>query len=199
MDEALGWEKVLFGYCGPGQINGHTCNSQGVYLVTSATMCWEEPNVIGTPPTPRIGHSCTIVKDVLLVFGGLAEENILMNDLHIFRISSNEWIAPVVRGFIPPARKFHNATFIDRNLIFIFGGVGYGVSYDDTLYVLNTGSIIEMVWGHTCNAIAEGKFLYIFGGNRDDDLRSNQVHVLYTSDALVDFLLIPQLRCVVIL
>lgn len=32
MDEALGWEKVLFGYCGPGQINGHTCNSQGEFI-----------------------------------------------------------------------------------------------------------------------------------------------------------------------
>ena len=54
--------------------------------------------MIGTPPTPRIGHSCTIVKDVLLVFGGLAEENILMNDLHIFRICKSLYIIKTLFG-----------------------------------------------------------------------------------------------------
>ncbi|VFQ74990.1 unnamed protein product [Cuscuta campestris] len=32
-------------------------------------------------------------------------------------------------------------------------------------------------WGHTCNAIAGGKLLYVFGGYGKDDCQTNRVHV----------------------
>ena len=32
-------------------------------------------------------------------------------------------------------------------------------------------------WGHTCNAIKEGRFLYVFGGYGRDNCQTNQVHV----------------------
>lgn len=32
-------------------------------------------------------------------------------------------------------------------------------------------------WGHTCNAIKGGRFLYVFGGFGKDDRLTNQVHV----------------------
>ncbi|CAK9147944.1 unnamed protein product [Ilex paraguariensis] len=32
-------------------------------------------------------------------------------------------------------------------------------------------------WGHTCNAIRGGKFLYVFGGYGKDNCQTNQVHV----------------------
>ncbi|XP_024027283.1 uncharacterized protein LOC21402019 isoform X2 [Morus notabilis] len=31
-------------------------------------------------------------------------------------------------------------------------------------------------WGHTCNAIKEGRFLYVFGGYGKDNCQTNQVH-----------------------
>ncbi|CAH2067199.1 unnamed protein product [Thlaspi arvense] len=33
-------------------------------------------------------------------------------------------------------------------------------------------------WGHTCNAVKGGRFLYVFGGFGRDDCLTNQVHVL---------------------
>jgi len=32
-------------------------------------------------------------------------------------------------------------------------------------------------WGHTCNAIKGGRFLYVFGGFGRDNCLTNQVHV----------------------
>ncbi|XP_044476218.1 kelch domain-containing protein 3-like isoform X3 [Mangifera indica] len=35
-------------------------------------------------------------------------------------------------------------------------------------------------WGHTCNAIKSGRFLYVFGGYGKDNCQTNQVHVFDT-------------------
>ncbi|KAK8560002.1 hypothetical protein V6N12_012810 [Hibiscus sabdariffa] len=37
-------------------------------------------------------------------------------------------------------------------------------------------------WGHTCNAIKGGKFLYVFGGYGKDNCQTNQVHVFDTTE-----------------
>ncbi|XP_052179760.1 protein GLUTELIN PRECURSOR ACCUMULATION 3-like isoform X2 [Diospyros lotus] len=36
-------------------------------------------------------------------------------------------------------------------------------------------------WGHTCNAIRDGKLLYVFGGYGKDNSQTNQVHVFDTA------------------
>ncbi|XP_062116747.1 uncharacterized protein LOC133830714 isoform X2 [Humulus lupulus] len=36
-------------------------------------------------------------------------------------------------------------------------------------------------WGHTCNAIKEGRFLYVFGGYGKDNCQTNQIHVFDTA------------------
>lgn len=35
-------------------------------------------------------------------------------------------------------------------------------------------------WGHTCNAIKSGRFLYVFGGYGEDNCQTNDVHVFDT-------------------
>lgn len=47
-------------------------------------------------------------------------------------------------------------------------------------------------WGHTCNAIAGGKLLYVFGGYGKNQCQTNQVHVFNTGDFLfpLDFIII---------
>lgn len=35
-------------------------------------------------------------------------------------------------------------------------------------------------WGHTCNAVKGGKFIYLFGGYGKDNCQTNQVHVFDT-------------------
>lgn len=41
-------------------------------------------------------------------------------------------------------------------------------------------------WGHTCNAIKEGRLLYVFGGYGRDNCQTNQVHVFDTGGSSPD-------------
>lgn len=41
-----------------------------------------------------------------------------------------------------------------------------------------------VMWGHTCNAIAGGKLLYVFGGYGKNQSQTNQVHVFNTDNML---------------
>lgn len=40
-------------------------------------------------------------------------------------------------------------------------------------------------WGHTCNAIKDGRYLYVFGGYGKDNCQTNQVHVFDTGRSLL--------------
>ena len=35
-------------------------------------------------------------------------------------------------------------------------------------------------WGHTCNAVKGGRFLYVFGGYGEDNCQTNDIHVFDT-------------------
>lgn len=39
-------------------------------------------------------------------------------------------------------------------------------------------------WGHTCNSIGGGKFLYVFGGYGEDDCQTNKIHIFDTGQSL---------------
>lgn len=40
-------------------------------------------------------------------------------------------------------------------------------------------------WGHTCNSIRGGRFLYVFGGYGKDNCRTNQIHIFDTGGYFV--------------
>lgn len=42
-------------------------------------------------------------------------------------------------------------------------------------------------WGHTCNSIRGGKFLYVFGGYGKDNCQTNQVHIFDTGGSVSNF------------
>lgn len=39
-------------------------------------------------------------------------------------------------------------------------------------------------WGHTCNSVKNGRFLYAFGGYGKDNCQTNDVHVFDASKSL---------------
>jgi hypothetical protein len=45
-------------------------------------------------------------------------------------------------------------------------------------------------WGHTCNSIKGGRFLYVFGGYGKDNCQTNQVHVFDTGGSSLLLLLL---------
>ncbi|KAF2282977.1 hypothetical protein GH714_043296 [Hevea brasiliensis] len=169
-------EGGFFVFGGYGKDN---CQTNQVHVFDTAMQTWSQPEIKGTPPTPRDSHSCTAIGDNLYVFGGTDGMNPL-KDLHILDTSSHTWISPTVRGEGPDAREGHSAALVGKRL-FIFGGCGKSSNNNDEvyfndLYILNTETL---VWkelhttgqkltpraGHS--TVAFGKNLFVFGGFTD--------------------------------
>lgn len=56
----------------------------------AAKQTWSQPEIKGTPPTPRDSHSCTTVGNNLYVFGGTDGMRPL-RDLHILDTCEQLW------------------------------------------------------------------------------------------------------------
>ncbi|KAK7488597.1 hypothetical protein BaRGS_00020214 [Batillaria attramentaria] len=90
-------------------------------------------NTTGPCPRPRHGHRAVAIKDLMVVFGGGNEG--IVDELHVYNTSANQWFVPAVRGDIPPGCAAYG--FIcDGTRILVFGGmVEYG-KYSNELYEL---------------------------------------------------------------
>ena len=100
---------------------------------------WELPPAGGVPPTPRRGHSMTMLphhgeRGALLVFGGVGAnwaaaadasgDGVYLNDVHIFDVGNASWSVLRPEGWYPSPRAGHTATLIaDGSRIVIFGGL----------------------------------------------------------------------------
>ena len=87
-------------------------------------LTWAQPQRFGTPPSPRNGHSMTLIGMHLYVFGG-GDENLSFNDVHTLHVGNMAWDKPLLHGTMPSPRSRHSATALGNNMV-VFGGVGGG-------------------------------------------------------------------------
>ncbi|CAG5136587.1 unnamed protein product [Candidula unifasciata] len=142
-------------------------------------------NTSGPAPRPRHGHRAVAIKDLMIVFGGGNEG--IVDELHVYNSSTNQWFIPAVRGDIPPGCAAYG--FIcDGTRILVFGGmVEYG-KYSNELYELQAS---RWEWkrlkpkspkcgpppcprlGHSFTLL--GNKAYLFGGlaNDSEDPKNN--------------------------
>uniref|UniRef100_A0A7S4SQD7 Uncharacterized protein n=1 Tax=Alexandrium monilatum TaxID=311494 RepID=A0A7S4SQD7_9DINO len=145
---------------------------------------WARPQVEGTGPCARGGHTATLVGPTdpqkasarIFLFGGhfdngTGEGFSYLNDTHVLDIDENAWYQPRCRGTAPEPRYGHSAALVGTRIV-CFGGRGAGGHFRD-LHALDAGS---MTWyqgpssggapsarhGHT--ATLHGTRLYVFGG-----------------------------------
>eukprot|EP00741_Cyanophora_paradoxa_P009104 tig00000145_g8816.t1 len=141
-------------------------------------------------PSPRRGHSATLVGNKIIVFGGVGPDAQLHNDLHILDLDSLTWSLPTGVGGAPPTGRYgHTATLVGNKIV-IFGGSGDAV-YND-LHVLD---LRRMAWyeaqcsgkppsprcGHTASLV--GRRLVVFGGGGQEDCEArffSDTHLLDT-------------------
>ncbi|XP_027192931.1 uncharacterized protein [Cicer arietinum] len=214
------WEKVEVkaiakegeGESGPGKRWGHTCNSinggkfiyvfggygkdncqtNQVHVFDTVNQTWSQPEIKGSPPTPRDSHTCSVIDEKLYVFGGTDGMNPL-KDLHILDTSLQTWESPIIRGEGPEAREGHSAAVVGKRL-FIFGGCGKSADnnnevYYNDLYILNTETLVWMRAttsgtppsprdSHTCSSWKNR--IIVIGGEDGHDYYLSDVHILDT-------------------
>jgi len=88
-----------------------------------------------SPPSPRRGHSATMVDPYMVVFGGCFMETKCFNDLYFFDIVQKTWMTVPTSGDIPSPRQGHGAVLYGSTL-WVFGGSS-NLGYFNDLYTLN--------------------------------------------------------------
>lgn len=142
---------------------------------------WEYPVIGGEAPSPRSGHTFTVVGERFIVFGGCGRVNgkaQAFNDLHELDTSDPEdykW-KEISASNPPPTRARHAAIALDSNRMLVFGGLDKRTRFND-VWVLD---VDEKAWKQVEVAADEekgspearahftatrcGKKIFIFGG-----------------------------------
>ncbi|KAH0794750.1 Kelch motif family protein [Histomonas meleagridis] len=84
---------------------------------------WEKHPTKGTPPTPRIHHSVTLINQSLYIHGGFTTNNYkeVSSDIYVYDIFNNEWSMPKIKGDKVFPRAYHKALQIGHYIVFIGG------------------------------------------------------------------------------
>ena len=157
-------------------------SSRSLSLATGPTIKWKRIKPQGKGPTPRWGHSTSMVGDHMIVIGGRAQTDLM--DIHILTLSSlssdplvsgtrNRWSTPNVTSSSPPPRRratictyAGNAATIERRTvhglstnstrILMFGG--YDGKFQNDLYQLKVGGFTETTATQTMTAMENAAF-----------------------------------------
>uniref|UniRef100_A0A8D9BCT3 F-box only protein 42 n=1 Tax=Cacopsylla melanoneura TaxID=428564 RepID=A0A8D9BCT3_9HEMI len=81
---------------------------------------------ISTPtcPPPLAGHSATIHDNVMVVFGGVRENNVSSNDVWCLDLDNLVWTKQITSEVKPTARYGSSQIYIDRHHLLVLGGCG---------------------------------------------------------------------------
>ncbi|PIN23875.1 Kelch repeat-containing protein [Handroanthus impetiginosus] len=166
------------------------------------TLKWQKIN--SGIPSGRFGHSCVVIGDSLVLFGGINDLGIRQNDTWIGQVTVHEklgitfsWrlldIGPIASS--PPPRGAHAGCCIENKRMLIHGGIGLsGVRLGDT-WVLNLSEDLYLgTWreitaqpsppprsGHSLTHIG-GSQTILFGGRGTGFEVLNDVWILDASE-----------------
>lgn len=87
---------------------------------------WQSIATLSNHPPPMAGHSATIHKDNMIIFGGLHGQNRTSNDVWCFNVSSNLWKKVNIDGIKPQPRYCQTQVVLDDEHLLILGGCGGG-------------------------------------------------------------------------
>lgn len=135
-------------------------------------------------PSGRFGHSCVVVDDFIVLFGGINDHGIRQNDTWVGQVALNEtfgvtlsWRLLDVGSTAPPPRGAHAGCCIDNKRMLIHGGIGLsGLRVGDTWVLDLSENSLFGTWqevvtqpsptarsGHTLTYIGKNQTI-LFGG-----------------------------------
>ncbi|KAG8385740.1 hypothetical protein BUALT_Bualt03G0076600 [Buddleja alternifolia] len=158
---------IIFG--GFGGIGRHARRNELLLLNAESGMV--EIIAAAGGPSPRLGHTSSLVGDFLYVIGGRADPLNILNEVWVFNKAKKEWKLVQCSGSFFPPRHRHAAAVVSSK-IYVFGGI-HDDAISSSLYVLDTDtsewSNIEIQGDHpgprhSHSMEANGSKLYMFGG-----------------------------------
>jgi len=156
---------------------------------------FKDPLPVLLPPTRRL-HSSVVMKDRMIVFGGVSYNNLILGDLWIFDPAERTWIESSADGpggspILP--REGHSAIVGSDGLsMYVFGGISYGFLPFNDLWkysaVLNRWDRLSagssehpdapmQRWLHTAIHHPASDSMVVFGGVTAHYVPLNDVHV----------------------
>ena len=157
-----------------------------LHRLDTASNEWVMLRIEGLRPQ-LCGHSMTVVKDQLFVFGGFDGENWVNTLYAIDPLRQNTWTEPTVFG-VPVARGYHSAVLFNKHILVYAGYNGKYILADIVALDIETLTwfLPDACSGHfpaarNAHTMAlHGSQLFLFGGyNGTRD--TNELHILETS------------------
>eukprot|EP01083_Nonionella_stella_P202929 740875_1 len=149
-----------------------------LYILDTENSSVSQPKVKGSCPSPRCGHSATLVDGSrIFIFGGGKDDSghNSFNDLHILDTDSLTWSSPTTTGPSPSSRIFHSATLIGRK-VYVFGGKNQSGNAHDDVFMLDVDSLEWTIlktkgnapkrWGHIAISKNDVEILFIGGSTQ---------------------------------
>lgn len=75
-------------------------------------------------PPPMAGHSCCVIRDKMIVFGGSLGSRQMSNDVWVLDLEQWSWSKPTTSGPSPHPRGGQSQVVIDDETILVLGGCG---------------------------------------------------------------------------
>lgn len=164
-------------------------NHNELYVFDLHSMEWRQPEVMGTKPSGRNGHSATLLGESILILGGwLGNGPLAAGDMHLLQLNPLKWVLPRFSGEPPGPCNMHTADLLGSNLLVFRGGDGRAYLNDlhgldlvtESWFPVKTAGEQPPPRANHASAVDEFR-LYIFGG-WDGGKRLNDLYVLDTTD-----------------
>ncbi|XP_015941234.1 tRNA wybutosine-synthesizing protein 2/3/4 isoform X1 [Arachis duranensis] len=159
---------VFGGFGGPGR---HARRDDLLLL----DPCSGNLEMISTPacesPSPRLGHTASLVGDCMFVIGGRTGPDKILSDVWILDTTKNYWRLHQCGGSVFPPRHRHAAAVVGSN-IYVFGGLDTDIIFS-SFYILDTQNLqwkeipVSGDWPcarHSHAMVASDSQIYMFGG-----------------------------------
>ncbi|KAM6394238.1 protein TMED8 isoform 3-T4 [Pluvialis apricaria] len=156
--------------------------SNVLYVFNPEHEIWYQPISEGEKPLPRLGHSATLLKNKLLIFGG-RRSSLYFSDMHILDLGFMEYTPVPLLAGQPSARCFHAALGVSDQKVLISGGCNAkGALQDAFVFHLDTLSWSTVIHHDLCSVPRAGHTLLNLTPAHlmDEDKENKEEHNLHT-------------------
>ncbi|CAN6457580.1 unnamed protein product [Victoria cruziana] len=162
-------QKILV-FGGFGGIGRHSRQNDSLLLDPTTGML-KLLHAVG-PPSPRIGHTSSVIGNRMFVIGGRGDPAQIFSDVWVLHTGENRWELLSCTGSVFGPRHRHVAAVVDSK-IYVHGGLHHDQIYQ-CMNVLDTET---MQWTeidtkgkqpcarHSHSMVAAGSELFLFGGH----------------------------------